>query len=465
MAIFLLVATCQMVARRCRNRLLPVQVATLRRQIASAGHVLVKEYIDDGYTGMLLTRPGLEQLRSDLKTDMFDVVYFLAADRIARRAAYQSIIIEELVKHGKKIVINGADCKDDAEGRVTLGILGVVSEFERTKIIERIMRGKQHRLQKGEMPGGLCPFGYVYVKKTSDAPATLAIQEPQATTVRTIFEKHANGVSLNSITRWLQKNEIKTKFGKDLWSTLQIKNILRCHTYTGNRHYRAMNISDALIPKHKRGPGGEGRELVVIKVPAIVTQELFDRVQARFQQAGQRYRQPVAHQLLGHMIACGECGCNFHSYRRYFGKQLVGGQRRIFHKSAYKCNWRVREKQHMLDRITRCHNPEVATHLLEAKVTEMVRDTLFNPDKLLPCLEGLESGKNNKHEHLVRQLERFSDRIVGIEAQKERSIRLYAARGIARGVHHRKPQPRPRNRTITQKKSGDRPTGTGSCRE
>jgi len=61
----------------------------------------------------------------------------------------------------------------------------------------------------------------------------------------------------------------------------------------------------------------------------------------------------------------------------------------------------------------------------------MVRDTLFNPDKLLPCLEGLESGKNNKHEHLVRQLERFSDRIVGIEAQKERSIRLYAARGIA----------------------------------
>jgi hypothetical protein len=77
------------------------------------------------------------------------------------------------------------------------------------------------------------------------------------------------------------------------------------------------------------------------------------------------------------------------------------------------------------------HNPEVATHLLEAKVTEMVRDTLFNPDKLLPCLEGLESGKNNKHEHLVRQLERFSDRIVGIEAQKERSIKLYAARGIA----------------------------------
>ena len=32
----------------------------------------------------------LEQLRSDLKADLFDVVHFLAADRIARHAAYQS---------------------------------------------------------------------------------------------------------------------------------------------------------------------------------------------------------------------------------------------------------------------------------------------------------------------------------------------------------------------------------------
>ena len=50
------------------------QVATMRRQIASAGHVLVREYLDDGYSGTLLTRPGLEQLRSDLKADLFGMV-------------------------------------------------------------------------------------------------------------------------------------------------------------------------------------------------------------------------------------------------------------------------------------------------------------------------------------------------------------------------------------------------------
>jgi len=96
------------------------------------------------------------------------------------------------------------------------------------------------------------------VNKTSDAPATLTIKEPQAGVVRSIFEMYANGVSLNSITRWLQKNEIKTKFGKTLWSTIQIKNILKSPTYTGNRHYRSLNISDAGYPNTNGGPVASG---------------------------------------------------------------------------------------------------------------------------------------------------------------------------------------------------------------
>jgi hypothetical protein len=203
--------------------------------------------------------------------------------------------------------------------------------------------------------------------------------------------------------------------------------MLKCRTYAGSRYYRAMNLSDAVVPKHKRGPSAEHSELICVKVPAIVSQELFDRVQEKLLHNSRRYVQPAVHHLLGSMIECGECGTGFHSYRRYFGKPLVSGQRRIFHKAAYKCTWRVKEKMHLLDSITRCHNPEVATHLLEGKVMEMIRDTMLVPEKLLACMEGLESGKNDKHEHLVRQLERFTARIAGIEAQKQRSIDLYAA--------------------------------------
>ena len=53
------------------------QVLELKRQIAAAGDVLVKEYVDDGYSGSLLDRPGLEALRTDVRTPLFDAVYFL----------------------------------------------------------------------------------------------------------------------------------------------------------------------------------------------------------------------------------------------------------------------------------------------------------------------------------------------------------------------------------------------------
>jgi site-specific DNA recombinase len=45
------------------------QVLALRKQIAAAGHVLVKEYIDNGFSGPRFDRPALNEMRKDVKTD------------------------------------------------------------------------------------------------------------------------------------------------------------------------------------------------------------------------------------------------------------------------------------------------------------------------------------------------------------------------------------------------------------
>lgn len=71
--------------------------------------MLVKEYIDNGVPGPLLDRPALKELREDAEGDVYDVVYFLDADRTARVVAYQTIIIDELLKCGKQIIIKGKD--------------------------------------------------------------------------------------------------------------------------------------------------------------------------------------------------------------------------------------------------------------------------------------------------------------------------------------------------------------------
>src|SRR5947209_20429792 len=60
------------------------QVLALKKQIAVAGHVLVREYIDDGYAGARLDRPTLDQMRKDVKANVFDVIYFRDACRLVR---------------------------------------------------------------------------------------------------------------------------------------------------------------------------------------------------------------------------------------------------------------------------------------------------------------------------------------------------------------------------------------------
>jgi len=62
---------------------------------------------------LFLDRPALGQLRADLKSDVFDVIYFHSADRIARAAAHQEIFVDEVLKHRKKIVIAGKDYEEN----------------------------------------------------------------------------------------------------------------------------------------------------------------------------------------------------------------------------------------------------------------------------------------------------------------------------------------------------------------
>ena len=232
------------------------QVLELKRQIAAAGDVLVKEYVDNGYSGTLLDRPALEELRRDVKTALFDAVYFLDTDRIARDVAYQTIILGELLKHGKQIIIKGKDYVNNPENKFTVTVLGAVAELERAKIIERTTRGRLHRLRMGELSSnGHRIYGYDYVRKTATAPAALVINEEQAPVVRSIFEMFASGrFGLVTISRSLEERRVPTRLGRSLWQRDQIKAMLRNETYAGTRYFNRITAATEAYR--------EGRQLI-----------------------------------------------------------------------------------------------------------------------------------------------------------------------------------------------------------
>jgi site-specific DNA recombinase len=144
---------------------------------------------------------------------------------------------ESFLKHGKQITINGKDYQQNPENKLTLTMLGAFSEFERAKIVERTTRGRLHRVRMGEMSSnGHRIYGYHYVKKTAEAPASLVINEEQAEVVRSIFEMFATGqYGLVTICRHLEQQHLLTRTGRPQWDRKQLKSMLKNETYAGTR--------------------------------------------------------------------------------------------------------------------------------------------------------------------------------------------------------------------------------------
>lgn len=263
------------------GRTIESQLDELRRHIVGDGHLLVKEYIDDGYTGTRLDRPALEQMRADLKTKLFDAIYFHVADRMARDSTHQDMVMNDIIRNGKLLYINNEEYENSPEHYFKLKILGLVAELERAKIVERTTRGRLHRLRMGHVTsqGSNRIYGYRYVKKTQTTPPALVIYEPEAKIVRKMFEMMASGTySIHRITRWLEEHEVPTRMGRKLWESYTISKMLENLTYAGTRHCNRMakvkETADRKKLKYGKNIIRDRKEWITVKVPAIVSEEL-----------------------------------------------------------------------------------------------------------------------------------------------------------------------------------------------
>ena len=60
-------------------------------------------FIDDGYSGATLIRPALERLRDAIAAGAIDRLYVHSPDRLARRYAYQVLLIDEFQRAGIEV--------------------------------------------------------------------------------------------------------------------------------------------------------------------------------------------------------------------------------------------------------------------------------------------------------------------------------------------------------------------------
>ena len=298
------------------------QIARLERYAEHKGWVLDAErvYLDEGYSGASLNRPGLDALRDAAAMAEFEVLLLTAPDRLARKYVHQMLLLEELQGRGCRVEFAERPMSQDPNDQLLLQIRGAVAEYERTLIAERMRRGRLAKLRAGQLlPWMRVPFGYRTDPERPRDPAGLRVEEYEAAIVRQMFGWYLEqGATLGSVARRLVAAGVLTPTGKSSWSRSTIRGILKNPAYIGNAYGHCTHLVPAKARRSPLEPVGAGitakrrprEEWIPVSVPEIVERETFDLVQEKLSH-NRRFasRNNKSHRyLLRALVSCGACG-------------------------------------------------------------------------------------------------------------------------------------------------------------
>src|SRR2546428_743355 len=180
-------------ARRKKDETIGSRTAALHAHAAACGLQVHEEWVfeDEGHSGAALVRPALERLRDLVAGVGVDVVLCYSPDRLARKFAYQALLIEEFARAGTRVQFINGPRGDSPEDQLLVQFQGMFAEYEKAQILERYRRGKAHRARSGSVNvlGG-APFGYRYIRKTDHAGAGYQIVAHEAVPVAGLVRRH-----------------------------------------------------------------------------------------------------------------------------------------------------------------------------------------------------------------------------------------------------------------------------------
>lgn len=235
---------------------LPSQLRACREFAAAQGWIVIEEITDDGISGTILERPGLDRVRRLVCTGAVDVVLMVDTDRLSRELVHLLILKPEIEKRARLEFVAGK-FEDSPSGRLFYSVKGAIGQYEREVIRERTMRGKKERASAGRIVGGRVAYGYRYDE------GKLLPDEERAAAVRNIFDWYTQGESIRGIARRLRENGTPTWGGRK-WGHSSVRRILSNETYAGVAYYGTHRREGALL--RKRQPANR----IAVLVPALI---------------------------------------------------------------------------------------------------------------------------------------------------------------------------------------------------
>ena len=317
---------------------------------------IVETYIDRALSARTDRRPDFQRMIKDSAGKKFEVVIIWKLDRFARDK-YDSAHYKLILKNnGVKVVSATEAISAGAEGVLLESMLEGMAEYYSAELSEKVTRGLTENALKCKYNGGTLPIGYMI-----DSEQYFQIDPLTAPAVLDAFKHYADGASMREITDEMNLKGVRTKRGGKI-SINSVTRMLHNRKYIGEYRYNDI--------VHPNG------------IPAIIPEDLFNRVQERM---AANKKAPAKHKaedeyLLTTKLFCGKCQC-------YMVGESGTGRNKVHH--YYKC---ASVKNHK-----GCDKKTVKKEWIENLVIEQIKKLIFDDElieKLADTVMKLQSKEN-----------------------------------------------------------------------
>jgi site-specific DNA recombinase len=304
------------------------QVSELEQFASGRNWTVFRVYKDEGWSGSMLARPALDQLRDDASKHLFNAVLINDVDRLARDVSHLGIIKRDLERYGVQVVFKKLPGQSSPTHNLLINVLGSFAEFERELIADRTRRGKRYKVEtRKQYLGAIPPYGFQYISKAKadSGEAGLRVLPQEAEVVRQIYCWVAEErLSVKRVVEKLNRSAILPRKAGSAWQKSSVLRILHSEVYIGKWHY---NKHQHCEPRRRRSgnkyrktlkssirlrPRTEWIEVLLPDSLRIIEPAQWREVQQQLQRNRVfSPRHSIHRYLLTGLIRCGGCQASY----------------------------------------------------------------------------------------------------------------------------------------------------------
>jgi DNA invertase Pin-like site-specific DNA recombinase len=378
------------------------------------GWEIAATYVEPGASALDDDRPFFQEMIAAATSPErpYDHVVVHSLSRFSRDVLDSALYGRKLEKAGVTLVSITQDLADDGNGKLIRTILNAFDEHQSRENAKHTHRAMMENARQGFWNGSRPPFGYavaVKERRGNKDKKVLVVNADEAPVVRQVFDlylgRHGRAMGLKAICNHLNERGISRRGHK--WGIGSLQDLMTSPTYCGRHKFNRLETRTG----RRRPPS----ECIEVEVPAIISEDDFDRVQAALHERAPRQTPPRVVNgptMLAGVVRCAHCGA----------AMVLNTGKGVYR--YYACSSFAKKGR------TACVGQRIRMDRLDDMVLEYLGSKVFDPDRLQQVLktymETQEVGATARKE----RLRQFRDRRGEVQAGRARLITMVESGAI-----------------------------------